>query len=66
MDEKGISQDGRVGVLNPRQYYALIQEVGDNGLVNRDAQGTALQSRSRHCRDRRYQDLQVHEHSVPG
>ena len=44
MDEKGISQDGRVGVLNPRQYYALIQEVGDNGLVNRDAQGTARQS----------------------
>lgn len=44
MDEKGISQDGRVGVLNPRQYYALIQEVGDNGLVNRDAQGDSRQS----------------------
>ena len=44
MDEKGISQDGRVGVLNPRQYYALIQQVGENGLVNRDAQGTARQS----------------------
>ena len=44
MDEKGVSQDGRVGVLNPRQYYALIQEVGTNGLVNRDVQGTALQS----------------------
>ena len=43
MDEKGISQDGRVGVLNPRQYYALIQEVGDNGLVNRDAQGDSRQ-----------------------
>jgi len=43
LDEKGVSQDGRVGVLNPRQYYALIQAVGDNGLVNRDAQGTALQ-----------------------
>ena len=43
LDEKGVSQDGRVGVLNPRQYYALIQEVGSNGLVNRDAQGSALQ-----------------------
>lgn len=43
MDEKGISQDGRVGVLNPRQYYALIQEVGDNGLVNRDVQGDSRQ-----------------------
>jgi len=44
LDEKGVSQDGRVGVLNPRQYYALIQEVGENGLVNRDSQGTARQS----------------------
>jgi len=44
MDEKGVSQDGRVGVLNPRQYYALIQEVGNNGLINRDEQGSALQS----------------------
>ena len=44
MDEKGVSQDGRVGVLNPRQYYSLIQEVGNNGLINRDAQGTGLQS----------------------
>ena len=43
MDEKGISQDGRVGVLNPRQYYSLIQAVGTNGLVNRDVQGSALQ-----------------------
>jgi hypothetical protein len=43
MDEKGISQDGRVGVLNPRQYYELIQAVGSNGLVNRDAQGSTLQ-----------------------
>ena len=43
LDEKGVSQEGRVGVLNPRQYYALIQAVGSNGLVNRDAQGTALQ-----------------------
>ena len=44
MDEKGISSDGRVGVLNARQYYALIQQVGDNGLVNRDAQGSSRQA----------------------
>ena len=44
LDEKGVSSDGRVAVLNPRQYYELIQAVGTNGLVNRDAQGTALQS----------------------
>ena len=43
MDEKGISSDGRCAVLNPRQYYELIQAVGSNGLVNRDAQGSALQ-----------------------
>ncbi len=43
MDEKGISSDGRVGVLNARQYYSLIQEVGENGLVNRDSQGTSRQ-----------------------
>ena len=43
LDEKGVSQDGRVGVLNPRQYYTLIQQVGDNGLVNRDEQGTSRQ-----------------------
>jgi hypothetical protein len=44
MDEKGVSQDGRVAVLTPRQYYALIQAVNTNGLINRDVQGTALQS----------------------
>jgi len=43
MDEKGVSTDGRVGVLNPRQYYSLIQAVGTSGLVNRDVQGSALQ-----------------------
>ena len=43
LDEKGVSQEGRVGVLNPRQYYSLIQEVGENGLINRDEQGTARQ-----------------------
>ena len=44
MDEKGVSSDGRVAVLNPRQYYELMQAVGTNGLVNRDVQGSALQS----------------------
>ena len=44
LDEKGVSTDGRVAVLNPRQYYELIQAVGSSGLVNRDVQGTALQS----------------------
>ena len=44
LDEKGVSGDGRVAVLNPRQYYALIQDVNGNGLINRDVQGTALQS----------------------
>ena len=43
MDEKGVSSDGRFGVLNPRQYYELIQQVGENGLVNRDEQGTSRQ-----------------------
>ena len=44
LDEKGVSMDGRVAVLNPRQYYELIQAVGSNGLINRDEQGDALQS----------------------
>ena len=44
LDEKGVSQDGRVGVLNPRQYYELIQETGSNGLINRDETGDALQT----------------------
>ena len=48
LDEKGISSEGRVGVLSPRQYYALINDVSSgaiaNGLVNRDVQGSALQS----------------------
>ena len=43
LDEKGVSSEGRVGVLNPRQYYELIQQVGESGLVNRDEQGTARQ-----------------------
>ena len=44
LDEKGVSTEGRVGVLNPRQYYELIQETGSNGLINRDETGTALQT----------------------
>ena len=44
LDEKGVSQEGRVAVLNPRQYYELIQDVGSNGLINRDEQGDTLQS----------------------
>ncbi len=48
LDEKGVSGDGRVAVLNPRQYYALIKGVDGSGigqyLVNRDSQGDAIQS----------------------
>jgi len=44
LDEKGVSTDGRVAVLNARQYYELIQQTGENGLVNRDAQGSSRQS----------------------
>ena len=44
LDEKGISNEGRVAVLNPRQYYALIKDCSNNNLINRDVQGTALQS----------------------
>ena len=48
LDEKGVSTEGRVAVLNPRQYYALIKGLDGSGigayLVNRDEQGDALQS----------------------
>ena len=48
LDEKGVPTEGRVGVLNPRQYYALIKGLDGAGLgaylVNRDEQGDALQS----------------------
>ena len=48
LDEKGVSTEGRVGVLSPRQYYALIKGLDGSGigayLVNRDEQGDALQS----------------------
>jgi hypothetical protein len=48
LDEKGVSSDNRVAVINPRQYYSLINNVSSgviaNGLINRDVQGTALQT----------------------
>jgi len=44
LDEKGVSGEGRVAVLNPRQYYELIQGVETNGLINRNERGDALQS----------------------
>ena len=48
LDEKGVSTDGRVAVLSPRQYYELIRGLDGSGigayLVNRDEQGDALQS----------------------
>ncbi len=44
LDEKGVSGEGRVAVLSPRQYYELIQDVSTNALINRDETGTALQS----------------------
>ena len=45
LDEKGVSGSGRVAVISPRQYYALLQSAGTvSGLINRDVQGTALQS----------------------
>ncbi len=48
LDEKGVGTEGRVAVLNARQYYALIKGLDGSGigayLVNRDEQGDALQS----------------------
>ena len=44
LDEKGVSDEGRVAVLNPRQYYALIQNIESNGLINRNERGDALLS----------------------
>ena len=43
LDEKGVSQEGRVAVLAPRQYYTLIENVSSNALINRDVQGEGLQ-----------------------
>jgi len=44
LDEKGLSTDGRAAVLSPRQYYSLIENVSSNALINRDEQGTGLQT----------------------
>ncbi len=44
LDEKGLSSDGRAAVLSPRQYYSLIENVSSNALINRDEQGTGLQT----------------------
>ena len=45
LDEKGVSGEGRVAVLNPRQYYELIQERRvQTVLINSNERGTALQS----------------------
>jgi hypothetical protein len=50
LDEKGVSAEGRCGVISPRQYYALINDVSSgaisSGIINRDVQGSALQSGS--------------------
>ncbi|MEC8552863.1 MAG: phage capsid protein, partial [Pseudomonadota bacterium] len=35
LDEKGVSASGRVAVISPRQYYALLQSAGAvSGLIN--------------------------------
>ena len=44
LDEKGVSGEGRVAVLSPRQYYELIQDTSSNALINRDETGDALQT----------------------
>ena len=35
LDEKNMPKSGRVAVLNPRQYYALVSQVSTN-ILNRD------------------------------
>ena len=35
LDERNAPQDGRVCVLNPRQYYSLISSV-DTNILNRE------------------------------
>ena len=35
MDEKNLPKQGRMAVLSPRQYYALISQV-DSNILNRD------------------------------
>lgn len=40
LDEKNIPMDSRHAILNPRQYYALISQVGTN-ILNRDFGNTS-------------------------
>ena len=35
LDEKNVPKEGRHAVLSPRQYYALVSQVGSN-ILNRD------------------------------
>lgn len=42
-DETNVPADGRVAVLSPESYYALIQQVS-NDLLNRDEVGDGLQA----------------------
>lgn len=39
LDERSAPQDGRVAVLNPRQYYSLISSV-DSNILNREIGNT--------------------------
>ena len=39
LDERNAPQEGRVAVLNPRQYHALVSSV-DTGILNRDLGST--------------------------
>ncbi len=41
LDERSAPQDGRVAVLSPRQYYALVSSV-DTGILNQEI-GTTTQ-----------------------
>ena len=40
LDEKNLPKQGRVAVLSPRQYYALISQV-DSNILNRDYGNTS-------------------------
>ena len=44
LDEKGVSSSGRMAVLNPRQYYALITELVLTVLSTETYKVAALQS----------------------
>ena len=39
LDERNAPQEGRVAVLNPRQYHSLVSSV-DTGILNRDLGST--------------------------